>query len=151
MFSRHGYTTRALWRLPDVWICEESKMATFERKKIHIMYISARIHDIPSTAIGQPMCSGSGYTTILLRRLPDVWISCESKMASVTRKLSCAIFDSLQIHTPGSLTSWDMRYVTSTSGYRPAPPSLIYPKFTRRAVSAVVLLLSCSPPPKTWV
>ena len=32
MFSGKGYTTRTLRRLPDVWICEESKMATFDRK-----------------------------------------------------------------------------------------------------------------------
>ena len=32
-------------------------------------------------------------------------ISCDLKMASVNRKLICAIFDSLQIHTLGSLRS----------------------------------------------
>ena len=45
------------------------------------------------------MFSGKGYTTKLLRRLPDVWIGCKLKMASVHQKLLCAIFDSLQIHT----------------------------------------------------
>jgi len=42
-------------------------------------------------------------------------------------------------------TSWDKRYIRRTSSYR--PPSLIFHKFTRRAVSAVVK--SCSLTPKT--
>ena len=41
-----------------------------------------------------------GYTTRLLWRLLNVWISFKSKMASVNRKLICVIFDSLQIHMP---------------------------------------------------
>ena len=50
------------------------------------------------------MFSGKGYTTRLLRRLPDVRISCELKMASINWKLICAI-NSLQIHASGSLRS----------------------------------------------
>ena len=51
------------------------------------------------------MFSGSGYTTRLLRRPPDVWISCEVKMSSVNRKLLSANFDSLQLHTSSSFRS----------------------------------------------
>ena len=51
------------------------------------------------------MFSGSGYTTRAPRRLPDVWISCKLKMATVNWKSFCAIFDSLQIHASGSFRS----------------------------------------------
>ena len=45
------------------------------------------------------MFSGSGYTTRLLRRLPDVWISCELTMSFINRKLLNAILDSIQLRT----------------------------------------------------
>ena len=64
-----------------------------------ITHISAYIHGSNKLLTAIPMFSGSGYTTRLLRRLSDVWISCELKMASVNRKLMCAIFDSSQIQT----------------------------------------------------
>ena len=49
------------------------------------------------------MFSGSGYTTRLLRKLPDVRTHEELKMAAIYRKLICAIFDSSQIHTTNCL------------------------------------------------
>ena len=51
------------------------------------------------------MFSGSGYTTRLLQRPPDVWISCELKMSFVNRKLISAIFNSKQLHTSSSFRS----------------------------------------------
>ena len=36
MFSRSGYTTRLQQRLPDEWICEESKMTVCNRKRYDI-------------------------------------------------------------------------------------------------------------------
>ena len=69
------------------------------------MCISALIHDIIEIPTAILMFSGEGNTTRLLRRLPDVWIGCELKMAFVNRKLICAIFDFLQIHTLGNLSS----------------------------------------------
>ena len=40
------------------------------------------------------MFSGSSYTTRLLRKPPEVWISFKLKMSSVNRKFLSAIFDS---------------------------------------------------------
>ena len=51
------------------------------------------------------MFLGSGYTTRLLRKLPDVWTNEKSKIASVNRKLMYTIFDSSQIRTSSSLRS----------------------------------------------
>ena len=49
------------------------------------------------------MFSGSGYTTRLLRKLPDVWTSEEIKMVSINRKLLYPVFDNSQIYTSSSL------------------------------------------------
>ena len=38
-----------------------------------------------------------------MRKLADVWLNCELKMAFVNWKLLCAIFYSIQIHASGSL------------------------------------------------
>ena len=51
------------------------------------------------------MFSGSDYTTRAPRRLPDVWISSELKVACVNWKLICVIFISSQIHASGNLYS----------------------------------------------
>ena len=51
------------------------------------------------------MFSGSGITTKLVRKLPDVWTNEELNMASVNRKKMYAIFDSSQIHTSSNLRS----------------------------------------------
>ena len=51
------------------------------------------------------MYSGSGYTTRLLQRLPDVLISCESTMSFGNRKLLNAFFDSLQLQASNGLRS----------------------------------------------
>ena len=45
-------------------------------------HISACRHARYTISTAAPMFSGSGYTTRSLLRLPDVWISCELKMAS---------------------------------------------------------------------
>ena len=44
--------------------------------------------------------SGSGYTTRLLRRPPDVCTCCKFTMSFVNRKLLSANFDSPQLYTP---------------------------------------------------
>ena len=56
--------------------------------------------------IGTLQTSASvGDDTDRTHRLPDVWIRCNLKMASVNRKLICTIFDSQQIHASSSLRS----------------------------------------------
>ena len=51
------------------------------------------------------MFSWSGYTTRLVRKLPDVWTYEKLNMAAVNRKLMYAVLDSSQIHTSSSLRS----------------------------------------------
>ena len=74
--------------------------------RLKITYPSARIHDSNVIPTAIPMFSALGHTSRLLWKLPDVWSNEELKMASVNRKLICAIFDSSQImHTSSSLHS----------------------------------------------
>ena len=63
------------------------------------------MHDSNVIPTAVPMFSGSGYTTRLLRKPPDLWTNGEMKIASVDRKIMYAIFDSSQIHTSSSLCS----------------------------------------------
>ena len=67
--------------------------------------MSARIHDSNEVPTAIPTFSGSGFTNLLLRKLPDVWTYEELKMVVVNRKLICAIFDSSQNHISNSLLS----------------------------------------------
>ena len=110
------------------------------------------------------------YTTRLLRRLPDVWLSCDLQMASVNRKLIYAIFNSLQIYSSGSLRSslvllpdtenrgiavgisllsCKLRYALYHFYFRLTPPSLIFDIHRYRTVLQFVS--PCCPTPKTWV
>ena len=89
--------------LSDIKVSGKSKMADITGSRSEITYISARIHDSNVISTAKPMFWGSGYTTRLLRKLPDVWTSKEMKMASVDRKLFYAIFDYSQIHKSSSL------------------------------------------------
>ena len=52
-----------------------------------------------------PMFSESSNTTRLLRRLLDVWICEELKMAHINLRLTDAMFNSQLIYTSGSLRS----------------------------------------------
>ena len=67
-------------------------------------YIPAAKHDSNEIPMAIPMFSRSGYTTKLLGRPLDVWIS-ELKMSSVNQKLLSAIFDSLHLHTSSNFRS----------------------------------------------
>ena len=56
-----------------------------------------------------------------------MWISCESKISSVNRKLTCAILDSSQIHTSSSLRS----------------SLVVLPDSKNMGIAVEIVLLSC--------
>ena len=102
MFSGSGNTERLV--LPTSGYVGNQSWRPYSGSK-NIPCISASIHVINENPTVVLMFSGLGYTTRLLRRLPDVWISCELTMSFVNRKLLSAIFDSLQLCTSSGFRS----------------------------------------------